>query len=69
MFKKIVATILMSIMLSANASTWWVGNVYVGNVCRAGAWYFVYSGVGFPVGSVCYFTLPAGQFQGFISNE
>jgi len=39
---------------SANAQTWWFNGVLFGNVCRSGAYYFVYPVAdGQPVGSTC----------------
>lgn len=70
--KKVFGLVLAALMLIspvAQAATWRWGGTLMGNVCRSGGWYFVFSGSGYPVGSTCWFTIPAGSFQDIITNE
>lgn len=68
--KLVIATFLMAMAMSVSAATWInpYGILY-GNVCRSGSQYFVYSGIGFPVGSQCWFTTPYGTVVGVITAE
>lgn len=68
--KLVIATFLMAMTMSASAATWLSPNgIWYGNVCRNGPYYFVYSGIGFPVGSPCWFTTPYGTVNGMITSE
>ena len=70
MFKKIFTGLMLSsILFGANAMTWFQNGVLMGNVCRAGAQYFVFYNSAAPVGTSCWFNSPYGIVYGSISSE
>lgn len=69
-FALIAITLAASAMIPAQAATWFYGGVLVGNVCRAGAFYWVYPiSYAQPVGTSCSFMLQGTPFYGYVSNE
>ena len=71
--KKILAVImLLSVIASASAATWWYNGVLYGNVCRNGYYYTVYPRhQAQPVGSNCLIRNNYGNVvgEGIVSNE
>lgn len=67
-----IAAVLTLVASIADASTWYVGGVLYGNICRSGVYYTVYPiANGQPVGSICPIRNDYGQIigTGFVSNE
>jgi len=67
-----ILALALSTVGTAQATTWYVGGVLMGNVCRNGAYYFIYPiSYGQPVGSSCPVRDGAGNVigSGFVSNE
>jgi len=72
--KKIVLAIALvaGLVGGANATTWMVGGVVFGNVCRNGVYFTVYPiSMGQPVGTQCPMRDNYGNIvgYGFVSNE
>ena len=52
--KSILVAAAMFTAFAADASTWYVGGVWFGNICRSGGYYTVYPRhMGQPVGTTC----------------
>jgi len=74
--RKLVLTFALVLPLAvanlASATTWYVGYVLYGNICRSGYFYTVYpTTMGQPVGSQCPVNNSYGQFMtmGNVANE
>lgn len=71
--KKILATALLALAATSSfATVWLVNGVWVGNVCRNGAYYTVYPSYDAqPIGSSCAIINGYGQVIGYgwVSNE